>query len=163
MPEASYWSISFYGMNAENFFVINDLTVRERFGDSVELVLVRRQRSYEADPATMVVQVPSRRGAIIIRMMVSDSHDPQSVEVVRRVQRLAYAEEIRGSLTEASSSKYRAEFNVPMRQFVKVAASINEIEGFVQEALGRTITLDETMAGQEIELTNPFKLTFYRM
>lgn len=163
MPEGPYWSISFYGMNTENFSVINDLTVRERFGDTIELALVSRHRSYQADPAAIVVRAPSRRGVIIIRMMVSDTQDPQSVAAAQGVQRLAYVEEVRDLPKEVSARKYRAEFNDPMRQFVKIAASIAEIEGFVKETLGQTITLDETMAGEEIELTKRFKLTFYRM
>lgn len=63
-PWDSYWSLSFYAANSDNYFVIDDREAR----NGVELTLIRRG-ARRADDAPLVVESPSRRGVAIIRRL----------------------------------------------------------------------------------------------
>jgi uncharacterized membrane protein len=115
MPEDSYWSISFYARNTDNFFIINDLEVRERFGDRVAIVLLGPKQTYQPRLGEIVLQAASRIGYIIVRMMVTDTKDPDALKQVATVQRKAFAEEIyplTGNGT-AGHFKYRGVIKMP--------------------------------------------------
>jgi uncharacterized membrane protein len=94
MPEDSYWSISFYARNTVNFFVINDIEVKEKYGKEISIVLLNSKQRYEPLDNEIVVKSLSKVGFIIMRMMVTDTEDPESLKKVAGVQRKAYAEEI---------------------------------------------------------------------
>ncbi len=63
-PWNDYWSLSLYGANSDNFFVIDDREAR--YG--AEITLVRRGRAHP-EGASMVVESPSRRGIALIRRL----------------------------------------------------------------------------------------------
>ena len=94
MPEDSYWSISFYARNTVNFFVINDIEVKEKYGNEISIVLLNSKQRYDSLENEIVVKAPSEVGYILVRMMVTDTKDPESLKKVSGVQRKAYAEEI---------------------------------------------------------------------
>jgi len=62
-PWDTYWSLSLYGANSDNYFVIDD---REARG-GVEIVLARRER--DGPEGARVVLSPSRRGIALIRRL----------------------------------------------------------------------------------------------
>ncbi|MGD9966289.1 MAG: DUF1254 domain-containing protein [Hyphomonadaceae bacterium] len=63
-PWQSYWSLSLYAANSDNFFVIDDREARA----GAEITLVQRGRTH-ADGAAMVVESPSTRGIALIRRL----------------------------------------------------------------------------------------------
>jgi uncharacterized membrane protein len=63
-PWDDYWSLSLYGANSDNFFVIDD---REAHSGA-EITLVRRGAAHP-EGASMVVESPSTRGIALIRRL----------------------------------------------------------------------------------------------
>lgn len=63
-PWESYWSLSLYGANSDNFFVIDDREARS----GAEITLVQRGRAHP-EGASMVVESPSARGIALIRRL----------------------------------------------------------------------------------------------
>lgn len=63
-PWGSYWSLSLYAANSDNFFVIDDREAH--FG--AEITLVRRGAAHP-EGASMVVESPSTRGIALIRRL----------------------------------------------------------------------------------------------
>jgi uncharacterized membrane protein len=63
-PWNAYWSLSLYGANSDNFFVIDDREAHR----GAEITLVRRGRAHPED-ASMVVESPSERGIALIRRL----------------------------------------------------------------------------------------------
>lgn len=66
-PWDDYWSLSLYGANSDNFFVIDDREAR--YG--AEITLVRAGRAHP-EGASMVVESPSQRGIALIRRLAPD-------------------------------------------------------------------------------------------
>jgi uncharacterized membrane protein len=84
----TYWSLSFYAMNTDNFYVINDEQVKSK---RVDLVLVGPGRSYKKSGDEKVVMAPSKRGYIIIRMLITD---PGRLPELMKVQKQATFEQV---------------------------------------------------------------------
>jgi len=63
-PWRQYWSLSLYGANSDNFFVIDDREAH--YG--AELTLVRAGQPHP-EGASMVVESPSTRGVALIRRL----------------------------------------------------------------------------------------------
>jgi len=63
-PWSSYWSLSLYGANSDNFFVIDDREAH--YG--AEITLVQRGRPHP-EGASQVVESPSVRGVALIRRL----------------------------------------------------------------------------------------------
>jgi uncharacterized membrane protein len=59
-----YWSLSLYGANSDNFFVIDDREARS----GAEITLVRRGAPHP-EGASLVVESPSARGIALIRRL----------------------------------------------------------------------------------------------
>ncbi|MCW5715799.1 MAG: DUF1254 domain-containing protein [Bauldia sp.] len=85
----SYWSISFFANNTDNFFVMNDAQIG---AGEAEFLLVGRGRAKPAGPGT-VVEAQSYRGVILIRMLVEK---PEAIGDLIAVQKLAYGELLPG-------------------------------------------------------------------
>lgn len=63
-PWDSYWSLSLYGANSDNFFVIDDREAH--FGAEITLV---RGGAAHPEGASMVVESPSTKGIALIRRL----------------------------------------------------------------------------------------------
>ncbi len=63
-PWDSYWSLSLYAANSDNFFVIDDREAHH----GAEITVVRRGRAHP-EGASMVVESPSERGIALIRRL----------------------------------------------------------------------------------------------
>lgn len=83
----TYWSLSLYAMNTDNFYVINDEVASKR----VDIVLVGPGGTYEKSGDEEVVKAPSERGYIIIRMLIAD---PGRLPELMRVQKQATFEQV---------------------------------------------------------------------
>lgn len=64
-PWGQYWSLSLYGANSDNFFVLNDRETRDGAG---ELVIVRAGKA-SPEGSERVAQSPSARGVALIRRL----------------------------------------------------------------------------------------------
>ena len=79
----TYWSLSFFASNTDNFFVIND---REVKANPAEIVLVGPGMSYKTPGNAQVVTSPSNRGVALIRILITDEN---RLEELIKVQRQA--------------------------------------------------------------------------
>ncbi len=70
VPE-TYWSISFYESNTDNFFVKNDRQVKSK---EVEFILVRQGMTHSYTGDGVVVYSPTDRGIILFRMLITDKN-----------------------------------------------------------------------------------------
>lgn len=84
----TYWSLSFYAMNTDNFYVINDEQVKSK---RVDIVLVGPGGSYEKSGDEKVIMAPSKRGYIIIRMLITDT---RSLPELIKIQKQATFEQV---------------------------------------------------------------------
>jgi uncharacterized membrane protein len=83
-----YWSIALYADNSDNFFVIND---REAAGKPIDIVLIG-PKAYPQAPAlpagASVIDAPSARGLLLMRVLVADyAADKSVVEAARSTLR----------------------------------------------------------------------------
>jgi len=79
MP-ASYWSVSAFDADTNNFYVIND---RKAIGGGVDLVLTAKGASPPAGPSLAVVS-PTRRGIILVRTLIDDDAHLPTLDAARR-------------------------------------------------------------------------------
>ncbi len=80
----NYWSVSFFAMNTDNFYVVNDRTAP---APAFDLVIVREGSDYKAKPNENVLISPSNRGVIIVRMIVTDRDDAAQLGKLAEEQR----------------------------------------------------------------------------
>lgn len=86
----TYWSLSFFASNTDNFFVVNDRQIQSK---TIEVVLVGPGRPAPKGEAAMVVTSPTRRGVALFRTLVTDeSRVPDLV----RIQKQAVCESMKG-------------------------------------------------------------------
>lgn len=78
-PWHAYWSISLYGANSDNYFVVDDREARH----GVDLTLVQSGRRAPAD-AAHVVQSPSARGIALIRRLAPTTDEYNLAREVAR-------------------------------------------------------------------------------
>jgi uncharacterized membrane protein len=83
-----YWSIALYADNSDNFFVVND---REAAGKPIDIVLIGPKAYAQAPvlPAgASVIDAPSTRGLLLMRVLVADyAADKSVVEAARSTLR----------------------------------------------------------------------------
>lgn len=83
-----YWSIAFYAANSDNFHVVND---RPAAGQPVDLLLIGPGQAAPSplpEPTTRVVRAPSRRGIVLMRVLVGDyAAERETVEAARATLR----------------------------------------------------------------------------
>jgi uncharacterized membrane protein len=151
MPEDSYWSISFYARNTDNFFVINDLEVRENHGKRISLVLVDKHHRHEPDGDETVISAPSSVGFVIVRMMVKDPQDPGSLQEVAEVQKKALSECVYRADSEPDSELGRWELHgtVPGgEEFRTVLPSLEKAEEWVRSEFSYSLPVQTLLQGE---------------
>jgi uncharacterized membrane protein len=81
VPKGTYWSMSLYDMNTNNYRVINDTEASA----GMALVVVRRPANQAPTPVgAEVVNSPSDRGIVLIRTLVNDDTRLAEIDKVRR-------------------------------------------------------------------------------
>jgi uncharacterized membrane protein len=76
----TYWCISLYRRNTDNFYVRNDRASKER---EFDLVLTGRGGGYRRVGSEEVVQAPSSRGIVVIRAVIGDRNDEEEIARVQ--------------------------------------------------------------------------------
>jgi uncharacterized membrane protein len=84
----TYWSLSFYQSNSDNFFVINDEQIPSK---EIQVIVVGKGRSYTAAGKELVVESPSDTGVILIRTLIKDR---KKLDDLISIQKAAKIEEI---------------------------------------------------------------------
>ena len=80
----TYWSLSFYAHNSDNFFVRND---RDVTSDTYDYVLVAKgQEAPQGFPESNIVTSPTQTGIALVRIFVEDE---ATYEAVRGLQQKA--------------------------------------------------------------------------
>lgn len=77
----SYWSLSLFASNSDNFFVIND---RELPAKQADLLLLAEDQKGEPRLGEIVVRAPSDRGIVLFRTLVPS---PDALEALDRLRR----------------------------------------------------------------------------
>ncbi|MBW1880104.1 MAG: DUF1254 domain-containing protein [Deltaproteobacteria bacterium] len=77
----SYFSISAFADDTDNFFVLNDQQIETV---NVAIVLVTKDQDYTAKPAERVVIAPSVEGVVIFRMLIEDRNALDEVFEIQR-------------------------------------------------------------------------------
>jgi len=81
-PNDSYWSLSFFEHNTDNFFVIND---REIEGRKFRLLLVKKSASIpDGFTEAELVRSPSRTGIVLQRIFIDKEQRAQDLDTERR-------------------------------------------------------------------------------
>ncbi len=84
----TYWSISFYASNTDNFFVRNDEQVPSK---EIKLLLVNREYPHTGKEG--VVVSPTDTGFMIIRMLITR---PEGMKELKEIQGKAVVEQLAG-------------------------------------------------------------------
>jgi uncharacterized membrane protein len=70
VPVDTYWSVSLYDQDSDNYFVVNDKQVKS---NPYSLLLVRQGMKYDNPTNAQVVMSPNNRGILLVRhLLVSD-------------------------------------------------------------------------------------------
>ena len=67
----TYWSISFFASNTDNFLVINDQALGR---DRAEFILIAKGQRYPDTPDANIVEAESNKGVILLRLLVMDQN-----------------------------------------------------------------------------------------
>lgn len=81
-PCDTYWCISLYRRNTDNFYVRNDRASRER---EFDVVLTGARSGYRRVGTEEVVEAPSSRGIVVIRAVIADRNDEEEIARVQAV------------------------------------------------------------------------------
>jgi uncharacterized membrane protein len=84
-PQDTYWSVSFFADNTDNFFVFNDTKAQGKSGTI--LLIGKGQTLPTHDGAVMVVSAPSPRGLVLFRTLISDDARLPEIDRQRREAR----------------------------------------------------------------------------
>ena len=81
VPGDTYWSLSFYAANTDNFFHIND---QEAQTGQVDVVLAGPDQGPFESGGSKVVVSPSSKGVILVRILVKDKADVERLAAVQK-------------------------------------------------------------------------------
>lgn len=81
VPQDTYWSLSMFAANTDNFFVVNDRAVT---AGAVDLVLAASGTKVDLPPGATLVEAPSARGIVLTRAVVAGTDRLAELDEVRR-------------------------------------------------------------------------------
>jgi uncharacterized membrane protein len=82
VPVDTYWSVSLYAQDTDNYFVINDRQIKS---NPYSLLLVRQGMKYENPTNAQVVLSPNDRGILLVRhVLVSDDKFDDLVKIQKQ-------------------------------------------------------------------------------
>jgi len=86
VPQGTYWSVSFYDMNTNNFRVIND---GQATAGAVLLVLVKPGATGAQPAGAEIVTSPTDRGIVLFRTLINDESRLADIDAARRQAKCA--------------------------------------------------------------------------
>lgn len=82
-PTDTYWSVSFFAENTDNFYVLNDGQAQ---GQSATILLIGQGQKIPPQAGTVtVVSAPTRTGLVLFRTLISDDARLAEIDQQRRV------------------------------------------------------------------------------
>lgn len=81
VPPDTYWSLSMFAANTDNFFKVND---REAKGEHLDLVLAAAGDPVALPPGAKLVETPTFRGIVLTRTLVDDDGRLATLDEARR-------------------------------------------------------------------------------
>lgn len=81
-PTDTYWSVSFYADNTDNFFVLNDTMAK---GLPATIILVGKGQNVPPQPeGTTIVAAPGEKGVVLFRTLINDDAREAELDTQRR-------------------------------------------------------------------------------
>ncbi|MCR9240335.1 MAG: DUF1254 domain-containing protein [Rhodobiaceae bacterium] len=80
VPEDTYFSLSMFGDNTDNFFVVNDKQLPK---ETVEVILVKNEDQVEGLGGAPIVVAPSTRGVILFRTLIQSEDRFEELNATR--------------------------------------------------------------------------------
>lgn len=81
VPADSYWSLSMFAANTDNFFVVND---RKASAGTVDLVLAAAGTQVALPAGATLVEAPSTRGIVLTRTLIASAERLGELDEARR-------------------------------------------------------------------------------
>ena len=81
IPDNTYWSVSVFARNTDNFFAANDQDID---ADSVSFIIKREDDELPGYDRVPVIYSPSARGLVLFRTLVEDEASFAKADPVRR-------------------------------------------------------------------------------
>jgi len=81
VPKDTYFSLSMFGDNTDNFFVVND---RQLLKDTVEVILVQHEDQVSTLGGAPIVVAPSDRGVILFRTLIQSEDRFEELDAIRQ-------------------------------------------------------------------------------
>jgi len=81
VPRDTYWSLSMFAANTDNFFVVND---RQAESSTVDLVLARAGTAVTLPAGARLVEAPSSRGIVLTRTLIAGDQHLGELDAARR-------------------------------------------------------------------------------
>ncbi len=81
VPKDTYFSLSMFGDNSDNFFVVNDTQLLK---DSVEVILVQNEDQAGALGGAPIVVAPSDRGVVLFRTLIQSEDRFEELDAIRQ-------------------------------------------------------------------------------
>lgn len=76
----TYWSLSTFAANTDNFFVVNDREVR---GKRIEIILAANENA-ASEPGVPLIVAPSTRGIVLFRSLVPSEEAAADIDMLRK-------------------------------------------------------------------------------
>jgi len=80
----TYWSLSCFTSDTENFYVINDQQIK---GGEIEFILYGKGGKPADTGNAIVVESPSNRGAVLLRMLIKDEKKLPALQKIQHQAR----------------------------------------------------------------------------
>lgn len=84
-PQGTYWSVSFFADNTDNFFVFNDSQAQGK--PATILLIGQGQQIPPQNGATTVISAPSSKGLVLFRTLINDDARLAEIDAQRREAR----------------------------------------------------------------------------
>ncbi|MBU6156879.1 MAG: DUF1254 domain-containing protein [Alphaproteobacteria bacterium] len=84
-PQGTYWSVSFFADNTDNFFVFNDSKAQGK--PATILLIGQGQQVPPQDGSMTVISAPSSRGLVLFRTLINDDARLAEIDAQRREAR----------------------------------------------------------------------------
>jgi len=81
VPPDTYWSLSMFAANTDNFFVVND---RQATSGVVDVVLASPGSDVELPPGARLIEAPSWRGIVLTRTLIPSAQRLAELDQARR-------------------------------------------------------------------------------
>jgi len=81
VPRDTYWSLSMFAANTDNFFVVNDRAAK---AGTIDLVLAEPGTAVAPPAGATVVEAPSTRGIVLTRTLIASEERVAELDEARR-------------------------------------------------------------------------------